>query len=356
MSYPRLEVHLNKLRHNASRLVEQCNQKGIEIAAVTKVFCGQPEIAKVIAESGVTMLADSRIKNLKKMKDIPLPKLLLRIPMPSEIEELIEHVDISINSEIATIRKISEIAERNNRRHKILLMVDLGDLREGFWENEVIPVIGEIIPLKGVQLIGLAVNFGCYGGVIPEKHTLEKLINLKKEVEENYKIPLELLSGGNSNSLHLIWEDSMPCEINHLRLGEPVVMGKEDVYNVTIEGLHGDVFRLYGEIVEVKDKPSVPIGKRGIDAFGNIPVFEDKGVRKRAIVAIGRQDIALDGIKPKDEGVTILGASSDHLILDITDGKRKFNIGDIVELEIIKYGALLAAMTSEYVHKILINS
>jgi len=354
MSYPRLEIDLNKLHHNAKMLAEQCREKGIEIAAVTKVFCGQPEIAQVIADAGVALLADSRIRNIKKMMDIPLPKLLLRIPMLSEIEELVKYVDISINSELETIRRISETAVRHNKKHKIILMVDLGDLREGFWEDQVLSAASEIIKLEGVQLVGLGANFGCYGGIIPEKHSLEKLVALKKEIEDSYNTSIEILSGGNSNSLHLIWENNLPKEINQLRLGEPIVLGKEDVYNKTIEGLYADAFRLFGEVVEIKEKPSVPIGKKGIDAFGNTPVFEDRGNRRRAIVAIGRQDILLDGITPKDEGVTVLGASSDHLILDITDASREFKIGDIMEIN-MNYGALLAAMTSEFVHKILIR-
>ncbi len=353
MSYPRMEIDLKKLHHNTSKLVKQCKDKDIEIAAVTKVFCGNPKIAQAIADGGVTMLADSRILNLKKMKDIPLPKLLLRIPMMSELEELVVHVDISINSELETIKKISEVALRHGKIHKLILMADMGDLREGIWETDVVPVAGEVLKLKGVELTGLGVNFGCYGGIIPEKHTLEKLIALKKDIEELYETSLELISGGNSNSLHLVWENNMPKEVNHLRLGEPIVLGKEDVYNETIDGFYSDGFRLFGEIVEIKEKPSVPLGKRGIDAFGNIPVFKDRGLRRRAIVAIGRQDILLEGISPKDEGVTVLGASSDHLILDITDSSKSFKLGGIVELD-MSYGALLAAMTSEYVHKVFI--
>ena len=211
--------------------------------------------------------------------------------------------------------------------------------------------MGEIINLKGIHLEGLAVNFGCYGGIVPEKHSMEKLVAIKEQIEALYQVSLNILSGGNSFSLHLIWENQLPKEINHLRLGAPILLGKEDVYDKAIEGLYTDVFKLFGEIVEIKDKPSVPIGKRGTDAFGNIPIFEERGIRKRAIVAMGRQDILLEGINSKDVGVTVLGASSDHLILDITHATRQLRLGDVMELD-MNYGALLSAMTSEYVHKI----
>jgi predicted amino acid racemase len=354
MYYPRLEVHLHKIYHNAKILVERCIDQGIGIAAVTKVFCGRPEIAKVMVDAGVEMLADSRIQNIKKLQALPIPKLLLRIPMLSEIEEVVQYADISLNSEIEVMRKLSEVAIQKQKIHKVILMIDLGDLREGIWIDEVTSTVKEIIALKGVQLIGIGSNFGCYGGTIPEKKTLEKLANIKYKIETDYDIPIDIVSGGNSFSLHLLWEGNMPKEINQLRLGVPILLGREDVYNKTIQGLYDDAFRLFVEIIEIKEKPSIPIGKRGVDGFGNIPTFVDRGIRKRAIAAIGRQDIQLDGIQPTDEKILILGASSDHLILDVTESCKTFKVGDRVELK-MDYGALLAAMTSEYVYKALIN-
>ena len=354
MGYPRLEIDLKKIRHNTSMLTAQCDKKGIEVAAVTKVFCGEPKIAQVLIEEGVTMLADSRIQNIKKLSILSVPKMLLRIPMLSEIEDVVVYADVSFQSEIESIRKLSEVAEKKNKVHKIMLMVDLGDLREGCWEDEVQSIVEETMALKGVRLVGIGANFGCYGGVIPERHTLEKLIAIKEEIENNWGLKLEIISGGNSNSLHLLWEDQIPEGINQLRLGEPIVLGKEDVYNVPIDGLYQDAFRLFGQVVEVKEKPSVPIGKRGIDAFGNVPTFVDRGMRKRAIVAMGRQDILLDGIQPIEKEMIILGASSDHLLVDIADAKTSVSLGDLLEFT-MSYGALLAAMTSPYVHKVFIE-
>ena len=354
MGYPRLEIDLKKIRHNASMLRAQCDKKGIEIAAVTKVFCGEPKIAQVLIEEGVTMLADSRIQNIKKLSILPVPKMLLRIPMLSEIEDVVEYVDISFQSEVESIQRVSEVAEKKNKVHDIMLMIDLGDLREGCWEDEVQALVEATMALNGARLVGIGANFGCYGGVIPERHTLEKLLAIKEEIENSWDLKLEIISGGNSNSLHLLWEDQIPEGINQLRLGEPIVLGKEDVYNVPIDGLYQDAFRLFGQVVEIKEKPSVPIGKRGIDAFGNVPTFVDRGMRKRAIVAMGRQDILLDGIQPLEKEMIILGASSDHLLVDIADAKTSVSLGDILEFT-MSYGALLAAMTSPYVHKVFIE-
>ncbi|MEW9121420.1 MAG: ornithine racemase Orr [Thermotaleaceae bacterium] len=354
MAYPRLEINLKKLYHNAKMLVEQCKAEGIAVAGVTKVFCGDPIIAQVLIDGGIAMLADSRIQNLKKLQTLSVPKMLLRIPMLSEVEEMIEYADISLQSELAVIEKTSRIALEKGKDHHILLMVDLGDLREGCWEDEIYSLSEKIVKLGGVKLSGIGTNFGCYGGVIPEDHSLQRLVEIKNKVEENCGITLEIVSGGNSNSLHLLWENKIPKEVNQLRLGEPIVLGKEDVYDATIEGFYDNGFRLWAEIIEIKSKPSVPIGKIGVNAFGYVPTFENRGIRKRAIVALGRQDILLDGISPVEKGVLVLGASSDHLLLDIEEMERELKIGDILEFK-MNYGALLAAMTSPYVHKIYVK-
>ena len=53
---------------------------------------------------------------------------------------------------------------------------------------------------------------------------------------------------------------------------------------------------------------------------------------------------------PLDEKVDVLGASSDHLILDVTKSDREYKVGDTVQFT-LEYGAVLRLATSEYVTK-----
>ncbi len=354
MSYPRVEISLDKVKHNTKTLVELCNKNGISIAGVTKVFCANPEVAKILVDSGVKILADSRIENLKKMKHIAVPKLLLRLPMISQSEEVVEHADISLNSEIETIRALSEKAVLKEKIHKIILMVDLGDLREGIMdETEIYKDIEEILSLENIELIGIGTNLTCYGGIIPKHENLSKLIGIKNNIEINFDIRLNIVSGGNTSSLYLLEKGEMPEGINQLRLGESIVLGRETAYGERIRDTYDDCFKLYAEIIEIKEKPSVPIGEIGMDAFGNKPTFEDRGTRKRAICAIGKQDVNIGDITPDDGKVLILGGSSDHLILDVTDCCYKYSIGDKISFR-LSYGGILSTTTSEYVHKVII--
>ena len=96
----------------------------------------------------------------------------------------------------------------------------------------------------------------------------------------------------------------------------------------------------------------MPIGEIGRDAFGEKPVFEDKGMMKRAILSIGRQDARIENLSPRDGGAEIIGASSDHMLLDVTACKRRLKVGDIMEFN-LSYGGLLSVITSSYVSKII---
>lgn len=351
MEYPKVEIDLNKLTHNVKTMVELCNKYGITVAGVTKVFCGHPKIAKAYVDGGVAYIADSRIENIIKLKDFNIPKILLRLPMISEADKVVEYTDTSLNSELETIKALSKEALRKGRSHNIILMVDLGDLREGYYnEKEIYEAVEHIIKMNGVKLVGIGTNLTCYGGVIPDADNLGRLVKLSKDIENRFDVDLEIISGGNSSSLHLLM-DNKPIEgINNLRLGESLVLGVETAYGNRIDDTYNDVFKLTAEIIEVKHKPSVPTGEIGRDAFGKVPTFVDKGIRKRIICAIGKQDVELDAIFPLDEGLSILGGSSDHLILDGTDSQTDYRVGDKVHFK-LSYGGILRLMTSEYVKK-----
>ena len=348
--YPCIEVDLSKLTHNVKQIVALCDKNHIEVACVTKVFCAKIPIVEALIRAGVTQVADSRILNLKNLQHLDCKKMLIRIPMISEANEVVMYSDVSLNSEIETIRQLSKAAKKLNKIHKIILMVDLGDLREGVLIGDVIDTVSEIVKLGNVKLIGLGTNVTCYGGVIPDKNNLGELIKLKLDIEEMFNICLPVISGGNSSSLYMVINDTIPKGITQLRIGEAIVLGRETSYGKAVLNCYNDAFILKGEIVEVKSKPTVPIGNIGMDAFGEIRHYEDKGIRRRAIVAIGRQDIRLEGLCAVDNNISIFGASSDHLIIDVTDCKKAIKVGDIVDFK-VDYGCLLLAMTSKYVEK-----
>lgn len=353
--YPRLLINKDKLTENVSLLTEKCHRRHVTAMGVTKVFCAEPQIAECFVKGGVDFLADSRVENLEKLENFQTPKVLLRLPMLSEVNAVVKYADISLNSEIRTIQALNEAALKAGKRHKIILMIDLGDLREGIWPTDFDDTVGEILKLSGIEFYGIGVNLTCYGGVVPKHDNLSQLVDFAMQLRARFGVDIKLVSGGNSSSLYLLDQDApngLPEGINNLRLGEALVLGRETAYGEPIEGTHQDVFTLEAQIIELKEKPSVPIGEIGMDAFGNKPTFVDKGIRTRAILGVGRQDVNVSNLVPRDHRIEIIGASSDHLIVDVTDLEGT-KVGDVLAFD-VEYGALLSLATSPYVKKIML--
>ncbi len=350
MSGPRITVDLDIIEANTRNIVSLCEEHGIDVTGVTKVTCGMPAVARALLRGGVKAIGESRMKNIKRLRaaGINAPFWLLRIPPLSAVDDIVRSCSLSLNSELGVIRGLSEAAEGLGLVHDILLMVDLGDLREGIWPDDLLPTVEQIIELPGVRLRGLGTNLTCYGGVLPSRENMQALVDHQRRVEDRFSIPLDILSGGNSSSLDLLSKGGVPSEVTNLRLGESLMLGRETAYQKVWPGARTDAFLVEAELIEAKEKPSLPIGETGKDAFGETPVFEDRGRHFRGILNVGREDVKVDGLCPVDEAVSILGASSDHLLVDL--GKRPAEVGGSLGF-LPDYGALLAAMTSEYVEK-----
>jgi predicted amino acid racemase len=349
---PALVINLQKIRHNAKTVTTFCRKYGVQVAAVTKGFCAIPEVAEAMLEGGCSMLADSRVKNLQKLREarFDVEHMLLREPMISEVEEVVRYADISLNSEIKTIKALNKAAKQHYARHKILLMIDVGDLREGIWLDALGKTVDEIVQCDHIMFEGIGCNVGCYGGVIPTPENMNILLKQKEFIETTYNLKLKLISGGSSCGLQLLASGKMPQGINHFRVGEAVLLGRSTTDCAVIPNTYQNAFIIRGEIVEYNRKPSMPIGQRGRDAFGNIPEFEDKGMRQRAILALGYQDVSINRLTPLDNQIEILGVTSDHLIVDVTNIKQVYQVGDTIEFY-PNYGCLLTAASSEYVSK-----
>lgn len=351
--YPRVLVSKEKLRKNTEVIAKKAKDQGIALFVVTKVFCGNPEIATICLEAGASGLADSRIENLKRMAHLKAEKMLLRLPMLSEVAEVVAYADISLNSEVKTIKALDKAANAVGKKHGVLLMVDLGDLREGILPKDLDETVHFIKTLSSIELVGIGVNLTCYGGVIPNATNLGELESLAKRASEILGHPLRFISGGNSSSLYLLDNGEMPRMVNQLRVGEAVCLGRETAYGDAIASTYDDAFLLEAELIELKEKGSVPIGEIGMDAFGNKPVFEDKGQILRGILAVGQQDLEASGLVPVDEGVEILGASSDHMLLNLSKARASYELGSILQFK-MGYGAMLKLFTSPYVTKTIL--
>jgi predicted amino acid racemase len=352
---PRVEINLKSIAHNARFLSDFYAQRGIQVTGVTKGVCGDPTIARAFLQNGIRTLADARLENLRRMRaaGIDAPLMLLRVPAPSQARDVVRLANYSLNSEVGTLSALSRAARESGHRHGVILMVELGDLREGIMAHDLPAVVRSVLGMEGLRLSGIGANLFCFGGVQPDTENMGVLSRLAERVESEFDIELEFVSGGaTSNYRWASTAEDLGC-INHLRCGEALLVGGITLGMGGIPGMKYDAFTLAAEVLEAKVKPSKPWGNAiGANAFGVERTFEDRGDRRRLIANVGRQDI----YDPRDltplEDVQILGASSDHLVIE-GEGTG-IQVGHEIRFQ-MGYNSTLMAMTSPYVHKVFIH-
>ncbi|MFT6558349.1 alanine/ornithine racemase family PLP-dependent enzyme [Sneathiella sp.] len=353
MTAPRLEIDLSKVHHNAKVLVNLLKYRGISVSAVTKAVLGLPSIARELLAAGVNGLADSRIKNIQTMhqSNIKAPMALIRSPMISQADLVVKNTDVSFNTELDVISELSKSAQAMRLSHGVLLMVELGDLREGIMPNDLEEVVRRTLRFPNILFKGIGTNLACRCGVAPDEKNMAELSTLANAIDTTFGPIISIVSGGNSSNLQWLLNASNTGRINNLRLGEAIFLGCEPLYRQPIKGLHTDAITLVAEVIESKIKPSQPWGEVAETAFGKATPIRDSGHISQAIFALGHMDCDPEGLTPPS-GIKILGSSSDHLIVD--SGRNTMPIGTETHFQ-LNYSALIRAMTSPFVAKQLLT-
>lgn len=351
MTAPRLEIRLDAVTHNARTLVDRLALRGIAVTGVTKAALGRPDVARALVDGGVRSLGDSRIENIEALRraGVEASMTLLRTPMLSQVHRVVRHVDLSYNTELEVIAALASAARRRGVVHRIVLMVELGDLREGVMPVDLAPLVRDIARLPGITLTGLGTNLACRSGVVPDAAKMAELSGLATSIELATGVHLDVVSGGNSANLEWALGDEPVGRIDDLRLGESILLGREPLHRRPIAGLHTDAFTLVGEVIESKVKPSLPWGRTARTAFGPPTAAVDRGPVAQTIVALGEQDTDPQGLQAP-EGIEILGASSDHLVLT---SAAVVAIGTELRFQ-PDYSALLRSMTSPTVVDVVV--
>ncbi len=349
MTAPRLEIDLEKIQHNARVLVQRLAPHGVSVTGVTKACLGSPEIAGAMVRAGVQGIGDSRIENIEAMRraGIQAPMTLIRSPMPSQTDRIVAAADISLNTEVDVIAMLDTAARRAGTTHGVVLMVELGDLREGIMPSDVVAIAQKVLCFPNIVLKGIGTNLACRSGVSPDAENMAELSVLAESVESATGVPLDIISGGNSANLSWIFGGADTGRINELRLGESILLGCEPLIGEPIDGLFSDAFTLVAEVVESKIKPSKPWGEIAGFTTEVQAQFGDRGQITQSILAIGHQDTYPDGLSAPP-GIAILDATSDHLVID--SGDIHTPVGAEIRFQ-PNYAALVRSMTSPFVTK-----
>ena len=357
MSAPRLEIHLEHLQHNATTLVNRLARQGIQVSGVSKATLGMPEIVRTWVAAGVQSIGESRIESIEALGrcELGVPLLLIRSPMLSQVDRVVAHAAISCNSEAVVLRALAAAAHCQGVRHGVLLMVELGDLREGILAADLEAMVLLTLDLPSLRLVGIGTNLGCQNGVAPDQSNMSELSRLMDALEGRFGIRLEWCSGGNSANLPWLAGGGDPGRINHLRLGEALLLGREPLTGTAIPGLHTDAITLVAEVIECKHKPTRAWGTRHRTSFAKEPASSqeqpEQPMALRALLALGEQDADPAGLS--SPGISIEGASSDHLV--VGGAVSALSVGDEQRFE-VSYSCLLRAMTSPFVSRCFIEA
>ncbi|GIZ08461.1 alanine/ornithine racemase family PLP-dependent enzyme [Flavobacterium sp. UMI-01] len=355
-----IQLYRDKLQKNYHYLDSLFSSKKIEWGVVSKLLCGNTIYLQEVIALGVTEIHDSRVSNLKKIKEINpnIQTVYIKPPAKRSIEPIVRYADVSFNTEKYTIQLLSEEAQRQNKIHKIIIMIEMGDLREGVMGEELVAFYGEILKLPNIEIRGIGTNLNCLSGVMPTQDKLIQLSLYKQLIEAKFNISIPWVSGGTSVAVPLILKNARPMAVNHFRIGEALFFGKDLFTGETITGMHHDVFKLFAEIIEITEKPDTPTGELGENVAGNaFAVAEDvdySTTSLRAILDIGLLDMQPQYLQPEDESITIVDASSDMLVIDITHSSKEYKIGDLISFTLQYMGALYL-LNSDYIDKTVIS-
>lgn len=344
MTCPRIEVDLGKIRENCTTVVRRLKARGLSVTGVTKAVCGHPAVAQAMLDGGVAGLAESRISNVRRLRRAGHrgPITMIRTPMQSQANQVVQHCEASYNTEIVVIEALATAACAKGKVHGILLMVEMGDQREGILPENLGAIARHVMETPGVVLKGIGANFACLSGRAPNAAQMAALSVLANETEGLCGAVLQTVSGGNSANLPWAFGDHAIGRINDLRLGEAILLGVDPVSGDPLDGMHQDAFTLVAEVIEIATIPALSQIGLVDPALAKLRLFSNTPDRVRAIVAIGHQDTDISGLSARG-GHSPLGATSDHLVIGTEPST--LSVGDEVRFQ-MTYSALVRAMAA----------
>lgn len=360
------ELHINiyEIRNNIKKLNNYLKKNNIKWSLITKVFSGDKEFMQQILTPDIIKdihsVGDSRLSSLKNLKELnkDLITIYIKPPAKAYVEDVVNYADISLNSSYKTIVALNEAAKKVNKIHKIIVMVELGELREGVNREDLKDFYQQVFNLSNIEVVGLGSNLGCMYGIEPTYDKLLQLSLYKEVIELIHKTKIDLISGGSSITLPLIENQSLPKDVNHFRIGESAFFGTSPLNNEKFGDLCTDTFNFYTQIIELEEKGIVPDGVINEASIGHAADFKEVDLGKttnKAILDFGLLDVDQKELTANDENIKLVGITSDMTVIDIgenknEDGKQKYHVGDKICLE-PSYMAVARLLNSKFIDK-----
>jgi ornithine racemase len=349
---PKLLIYQRKIKKNIEVILSLCKIHDLQLFGVLKSCQMLDPILQLFIDSGIKTIGFSDIEIAGKSKlGANGSALLLTMPKPNQADMAVQHFGGSVNSELITIRALSEAADRLRTTHEIMLMVEMGDLREGILPENVLNTVQSILDFKSpyLKIRGLGGNMACLCDKFPNSENLFILDNLANDIEKYIGYKFDKISIGGSILLDWLGNKIIPHKINELRIGEAILLGTIPVANRRHESLINDAFIFEGSILEIKDKKTkFHTNSNPLDRHNSEPGKIE--TRRRAIVNFGKINTVPESLFSLEKNIHYIGSTSNYTVFDVTDCSRKLVPGD--ELRFIpNYTAMIQSLISPYVSR-----
>ena len=306
-------------------LVDRLGRRGI---ARHRRHQGDPRLARGRPGSCSTpaspALGDSRIENIERLRrgrHRRADDRCIRSPMLSQVDRVVAHADVSCNTELDVLARPRRPPRRSGRRATAcVLMVELGDLREGILPADLARRrrAQVLAPARTSTLRGIGTNLACQSGVAPDAANMAELSALadvgrgdvRRRARPSCPAATRPTSTGRSAAADI-------GRVNDLRLGESILLGREPLHRrPDRRAAHRRVHaRRRGHRVE--DQAVAAVGRRSARRRSASRRPADRPGRPAGgSSSPSATRTSIPPASPRRRASTILGASSDHLVLD----------------------------------------
>jgi predicted amino acid racemase len=357
-----LVVKTDNIIKNIEKLDSFLKKHDVQWSLVSKVLSGDLSfLKKILTEDIVSRLhsvGDSRLSSLKTIKKLnpELVTIYIKPPAQNLAKSIVQYADISVNTSYRTIEALSREAVKQNKIHKVIIFIELGELREGVVREKIVDFYKKVFELPNIEVIGLGSNLGCMYGIEPTYDKLLQLSLFKQLLEQMFNKKIPLISGGSSITLPLINKKLVPKSINHFRIGESAFFGTSPLDNKRFQKLSTDTFRFNANIIELEEKNNMPdgiISEASIGHTSETDIEQPSYKTYRAILDFGILDVDVNDVEPKDDNVEFIGTTSDMTVYDIGRNinaqlKQKYMVGKKICFK-PNYMAVARLMNSKFI-------
>lgn len=345
-------VNVSKIERNLDAIRAQARTRGIDFVSVVKSFHDSAQLMRLFDQRRPSYLGMSKLALAEKFQaEVVSPIMMTSIPSPADAARVVRVADVSLNSNLETIAALDRAAGEAGTRHEAIVMIDVGDLREGILPHEATGFVGAITErgFKNFSIRGIGTNYACANGVEPSARNLEMIYSLAREIGDSYA-ERPCVSLGGSSILNWLDSEYLRDWPTQIRIGQSILLGTMPVVGTAAPGLFTDTLVFRSTILEQALKPSAPSEPVGADALGAVNRRCDRGFRRRAILDFGVSDTDPKALSPCDPGISIVTANSDYTIVDVTNSNQPYDVGDTIDF-IPKYRAMLQGFISPYLEK-----